>query len=120
MLRPIVHRDMTIKLFGFEYDSPILVSPIGVQSIFHADKEVGVAEVAAEIGVPYVLSTASSSTIEEVAASSDKGQKVRPFQGGEQHPFNGSRWYQLYWPANDTITISVRIFSRGWMPSLTD
>ncbi len=40
------------------------------------------AEVAAELGLPYCLSTASSSTLEEVAAASG----------------SGDRWYQLYWP----------------------
>ena len=105
MLRPIVHRDMAVKLFGFEYDSPILVSPIGVQSIFHPDKETGVAKVSAQIGVPYVLSTASSSTIEEVAASSDEGLK--------DDEFKGSRWYQLYWPKTEEITISVCSSSRA-------
>lgn len=47
--------------------------------------------IANELGLPYILSTASSSTIEEVAAVS----------GG------GHRWYQLYWPQDDEITISL-------------
>lgn len=67
------------------------MAPVGVQSIFHDDKETGLAEVCAEIGVPYILSTASSSSIEEVARSSG----------------DGKRWYQLYWPQDDDITISL-------------
>lgn len=72
-------------------DSPILQAPVGVQSIFHEDKETGLAQVCAELGVPYVLSTASSSSIEEVAAAS-----------GEGH-----RWFQLYWPQTDEVTVSL-------------
>jgi isopentenyl diphosphate isomerase/L-lactate dehydrogenase-like FMN-dependent dehydrogenase len=67
------------------------MAPVGAQQIFHEDKETGLAEVCAEIGVPYVLSTASSSSIEEVAQANG----------------NGPRWYQLYWPQDDDITISL-------------
>jgi lactate 2-monooxygenase len=67
------------------------MAPIGVQSIFHEDKETGVAEVCAEIEVPYILSTASTSSIEDVAAASGKG----------------TRWFQLYWPQSDDVTQSL-------------
>ena len=66
------------------------MAPVGVQSIFHSDKEIGLAEVCGEIGVPYILSTASSSTIEEVSAAS-----------------SGPKWYQLYWPKDHKITKSL-------------
>ncbi|KAE8445002.1 hypothetical protein EG329_014008 [Mollisiaceae sp. DMI_Dod_QoI] len=91
MLRPTTHRDLTINLFGETYENPILMAPIGVQSIFHEDKETGLSEVCAEIGVPYILSTASSSSIEEVANANGKGH----------------RWYQLHWPQDDDVTISL-------------
>ena len=80
-----------MNLFGQEYDNPILMAPVGVQSIFHDDKELGLAEVCAETGVPYILSTASSSSIEEVASANG----------------NGKRWFQLYWPGDDEITASL-------------
>ena len=63
-----------------EIDCPVLMAPVGVQKIFHPDREVGLSEVCSELGVPYVFSTASSSSIEEVAAANG----------------NGHRWYQLY------------------------
>ena len=80
-----------MNLFGQEYDNPMLMAPVGVQSIFHEDKELGLAEVCADTGVPYILSTASSSSIEEVAAANG----------------DGKRWFQLYWPGDDDITISL-------------
>jgi lactate 2-monooxygenase len=91
MLRPTTHHDMRTTLFGTTYDTPLLIAPVGVQSIFHADAEPGVASIAAELGIPYILSTASSHTIEEVAAASGAGH----------------RWFQLYWPQDDEITISL-------------
>lgn len=81
-------------------ETPIIMAPIGVQSIFHEDKETGLAQVCSEISVPYILSTASSSTIEEVAQANGKGP----------------RWYQLYWPQDDEVTISLlnRAKSNGY------
>ncbi|KAL8716157.1 MAG: hypothetical protein Q9220_000062 [cf. Caloplaca sp. 1 TL-2023] len=82
------------------FESPLLIAPIGVQSIFHRDRELGVAEIAREIGVPYVLSTAATSTIEEVAEANG----------------DGIRWYQLYWPQDNEITKSLlrRAKSNGY------
>lgn len=94
MLRPTTHRDLRTELFGHKLESPLLIAPVGVQTIFHQDKELGVAEVANEIGVPYILSTASSSSIEDVAKASG----------------DGVRFFQLYWPQDDEITISVSAF----------
>ena len=91
MLRQTTHRDMTVEIFGAKYESPVFIAPVGVQTIFHPDKELGVAEVAAEIGVPYILSTAASSSIEDVARANG----------------NGTRWYQLYWPQDHDITKSL-------------
>lgn len=69
----------------------MLIAPVGVQSIFHHDKEIGMAEIATEIGLPFILSTAASSSIEEVAKANG----------------DGARWYQLYWPQDNEITKSV-------------
>lgn len=91
MLRPVTYRDLRVNLFGTIYDTPLIIAPVGVQEIFHPDKEVGVATIATELGLPYTLSTASSSTIEDVAAASGSGH----------------RWFQLYWPKDDEITISL-------------
>ncbi|KAL9639970.1 MAG: hypothetical protein Q9164_000599 [Protoblastenia rupestris] len=66
MLQPTTHRDLRTELFGHKLKSPVCIAPVGVQTIFHPDKEIGVAEIAREIGVPYILSTASSSSIEEL------------------------------------------------------
>ena len=56
-------------------ENPILMAPIGVQSIFHEDAETGLSEVCSEIGAPYVLSTASSCSIEKVAKENGKGPR---------------------------------------------
>jgi lactate 2-monooxygenase len=77
--------------------APLLLAPIGVLSILHPDGEKAVARAAAELGVPMVLSTASSHTIEEVAAESG----------------DAPRWFQLYWPTEDEVTASVLARARA-------
>ncbi|KAI0596242.1 FMN-dependent dehydrogenase [Biscogniauxia sp. FL1348] len=92
MMRPAAPRDLKVELFGEQYDTPVLCAPAGVQEVYHADKEVGTARACAELSVPFVMSTASTSTIQEVASASGD---------------SGARWFQLYWPADDEITASL-------------
>lgn len=84
-------QDLAVNIFGQNYPTPLIMAPIGVQGLFHSDKETGLAEACAEAGVPYTLSTASTSSIEEVAAANG----------------DGKRWFQLYWPNDDDITLSL-------------
>ena len=98
MLRPTTTRDLRVTLFGEPYETPILCAPVGVQSIFHPDAEPGVAEAMAQLGVPFITSTAASNTMEDIATANDKGAG-----GASAH-----RWYQLYWPQTEAITESVR------------
>ncbi|RDW72571.1 lactate 2-monooxygenase [Aspergillus mulundensis] len=91
MLRKMDTQDLSVNLFGQHYPTPLIMAPVGVQGLFHADKETGLAEVCAETEVPYTLSTASTSSIEEVANASG----------------DGKRWFQLYWPGDDEITLSL-------------
>lgn len=83
--------DTSIELFGEKYPHPVLMAPIGVQALAHRDKETGLAGACAEVDVPYILSTASGSSFEDVAASCGEGKK----------------WYQLYWPSDNDVTISL-------------
>lgn len=85
------NQDISVNLFGEKYAHPLLMAPVGIQSLFHEDKETGLAEACEEVDVPYILSTASSSSIEEVAAANKSGK----------------RWFQLYWPFDNNITLSL-------------
>ena len=67
MLRGVHHPDASVKLFGRTLRAPVLLAPIGVQGILHPDGEVAVARAASGMGIPIVLSTVSSNTLEEVA-----------------------------------------------------
>ncbi|THG99093.1 hypothetical protein EW026_g3182 [Hermanssonia centrifuga] len=91
MLRDATVRDLDTTLFGVKYKSPIIVAPVGVQGIVHADGEIATATAANNVGVTYVMSTASTRTIESVGKANGSGH----------------RWYQLYWPVDKDATLSL-------------
>src|SRR5208282_3397484 len=94
MLRDVTHRDLSVELFGARFPMPILLGPVGVQGIIHAEGEVASARAAASLGLPFVLSTASSRSIENVADLAGKAGTA-------------PRWFQLYWTKNPEITASM-------------
>ncbi|THH09585.1 hypothetical protein EW146_g8647 [Bondarzewia mesenterica] len=91
MLRDASDRTLETTIFGVKYNSPIFVAPIGVQGIIHPDGELASARAAAKVGIPFIMSSASSRTIEDVAQANGAGH----------------RWYQLYWPRTDALTLSL-------------
>jgi lactate 2-monooxygenase len=89
-LRDTDHRDLSVEILGHRLPAPVLLAPIGVQSIFHKHAELAVARAASSLGWPMVLSTVSSETMEDVA----------------QELGDCPRWFQLYWPRRDDLTAS--------------
>ena len=90
MLRDVGVRDLRVSLFGSELPAPLLLAPVGVQAIVHEEGELAVARAASALGLPMVLSTAASSTMEDVA------QALGESPG----------WYQLYWPNDRELAAS--------------
>src|SRR5208282_2850943 len=60
MLRNVSKRDLSVELLGARLPAPVLLGPVGVQQIVHADADVASARAAASLGLPFVLSTMSS------------------------------------------------------------
>ncbi|MDL4815875.1 lactate 2-monooxygenase [Actinomadura opuntiae] len=90
-LRDVAHRDLSVEVLGTAMPSPVLLAPIGVQSILHPDGELATARAAGAEGLTMVLSTAASHSIEEVAEANGDG---------------AARWYQLYWPKDRDLAVS--------------
>ncbi|HKI93295.1 MAG TPA: alpha-hydroxy-acid oxidizing protein [Gaiellaceae bacterium] len=90
MLAGNVDRDLSVEVLGTRSPSPVFLAPVGVLSIAHADAEVGAARGAAAARVPFVVSTAASSSLEEVAEAM-----------GET-----PRWFQLYWVNDRDVAAS--------------
>src|SRR5664280_1707697 len=67
MLRDVSLRDLTTSVLGTSMPAPLMLAPVGVQSIVHPDAELAAARAAAAHGLPFILSTAASHSIEQAA-----------------------------------------------------
>ncbi|HEX6425364.1 MAG TPA: alpha-hydroxy-acid oxidizing protein [Acidimicrobiales bacterium] len=120
MLRDVGERDLSTTVLGTAMAAPVLLAPIGVQTIVHPEGELASARAAAAAGLVFVHSTAASHSIEQVAEAS----------GG------GPRWYQLYWPRDrdvaaslvaraeaagyTALVVTLDTFTLGWRPTDLD
>lgn len=91
MLRDVSRRRLDVEVLGQRLPCPVLLAPLGVQSIIHPQGELAVARAASALGVPMILSTVSSYTLEEVAAALGPAR----------------RWFQLYWPKDPELAASL-------------
>jgi len=91
VLRDISSRDLSVEILGTAMPAPLLLAPIGVQKVLNEEGELATARAAASLGLPLVVSTASSTSMEEIA------------EAGEEGP----RWYQLYWPSDRELAESL-------------
>lgn len=62
-----------------------------MQGIFCEEAELAPARAGKALGVPFIMSTASTYSIEDVAEANG----------------DGHRWYQLYWPATKEVLLSL-------------
>jgi len=114
MLRDVSETDLSVTVLGTQMPAPVMLAPVGVLSILHPEGELAAARAAAALGVPVILSTAASRTIEEVAEVA------------------GPRWYQLYWPKDrelaesflrraaaagySALVVTLDTFTLAWRP----
>jgi lactate 2-monooxygenase len=116
MLAGNVERDLSVEVLGTGSPVPFFLAPVGVLSIAHPDGELAPARAAAALGIPFVLSSAASHSMEEVAEAMG----------------DAPRWFQLYW-VNDreicesfvsraaaagygAIVVTLDTLTLGWRP----
>ena len=85
------------KVLGQNIPSPVAVAPVGVNTIFHREGERAMARAANEAGVTLVMSSATSTSVEEVAKANG----------------DGHRFFQLYWPPNERNDVTASILRRA-------
>ncbi len=90
MLRDVSSPDTAVTVLETPMPAPVALAPVGVLSIVHPDGESAAARAAASVGLPFVASTAASTTLEDIAEASG----------------DGPRWYQLYWPKDRELAAS--------------
>jgi (S)-mandelate dehydrogenase len=79
LLRDVTRCDLKTSLFGATFDCPMVVAPLGLSGLLWSGGDLCMARAAARANIPFVLSTASTSSIAEVAVAAD-----------------GEKWFQLY------------------------
>lgn len=85
-------------IFGVTHPAPIFVAPVGAQGLVHNDGELGTARAAAKVGVPMIVSSVASRSMEEIVEA--------------QGP-NGHRWFQLYWQVHLSVNFGVFIVPKA-------
>jgi L-lactate dehydrogenase (cytochrome)/(S)-mandelate dehydrogenase len=71
--------DIATDLWGASAGAPLVISPMGSCALAWPDGDVAIARAAAELGIPYTLSTMSNTGIERMASAA-----------------RGPLWFQLY------------------------
>jgi isopentenyl diphosphate isomerase/L-lactate dehydrogenase-like FMN-dependent dehydrogenase len=94
-LRPRVltgagERELSVEVLGTRSAAPFFLAPVGGLSIAHAEAERACGRAAAAAGIPFVVSTAGSTPLEDVGAEMG----------------DAPRWFQLYWPDDRELAAS--------------
>jgi len=89
-LNDVSNIDTRVELFGSTYSHPIGLAPVGMLRLAHEEAELAVSRAAAGLGIPYIQSTVSSYSMDDVC-------KVVP---------DSPKWFQLYWSTDQEISYS--------------
>jgi (S)-mandelate dehydrogenase len=92
-------RSLGTSVFGRPCAAPLAIAPTGLNGMLHPDGDIGLARAAAAFGIPYTLSTLSTTRLEDVAAKA-----------------GGRLWMQLYIMKNRAIAedIMARAAAAGY------
>lgn len=90
VLTDVTARDTSVTIFGRTVPVPLLLAPVGVLEMAHADADIAVAGAASDAGVPMIFSNQASRSMETCAAAMG----------------DGPRWFQLYWSRSTDLALS--------------
>jgi lactate 2-monooxygenase len=90
-LGDVSNLDTSISLFGRTHPQPFLLAPVGMLKLASEEADIAVAKAAATYQIPFVQSTVSSYSIEDVAAATG----------------NSPKWFQLYWSNNKEVSFHM-------------
>ena len=92
-------RHLRTEILGRPAAAPLIIGPTGLNGMLHADGDIGLAKAAAHLGIPFTLSTMSTTRLEDVAK-----------QAG------GRLWMQLYVMKNRAVAedIMTRAAAAGY------
>lgn len=86
-MRDVSTIDMSTGLFGQRFSAPFGMAPIGMLNAFWPDADLTLARLCKRENVPYVASSAASTSLEQLAEAAD-----------------GNGWFQLYVSSDASVT----------------
>lgn len=89
-LKDVSNVCLKTNILGETLPYPFMLAPVGMQGIAHRDGELGTARAANALKVPFIASTVTTYSLEEIAAELPDTIK----------------WFQLYWSGDWEITAS--------------
>ncbi|MEU4191029.1 alpha-hydroxy acid oxidase [Kribbella sp. NPDC026611] len=79
---------LSSTVLGTHCELPIAVAPMAYQRLLHPQGELLLAQAAAKVGIPYIISTLSSTPLEQIAETTPS-------------------WFQLYWLRDRAVVESL-------------
>lgn len=86
LMKGVSQADLSTTVLGQRIDLPVILAPVAVQRMYHAQGGLAAARAAAAAGTIYGVSSSVGHSVEEIAAAS-----------------NGPKWFQLYVPKDRAI-----------------
>jgi L-lactate dehydrogenase (cytochrome) len=98
VMRDVSQRSQAVELFGRTYASPFGIAPLGLNALSAYRGDLVLARMAAEAGIPMVLSGSSLIRMEDVAAE------------------RAGAWFQAYLPGDEPRTVALveRVVQAGY------
>ncbi len=135
MLKDVSERTLERTVLGTKLPAPVLLAPIGVQTVAHPEGELASARAAAHVGLPLIASTAASHTIERIA-DAGRARTTRPKETQKASASTASgtsstgrataSWRAASSPAPrragyEALVVTLDTWLLGWRPAdLTD
>ena len=88
--------EFTLENKKFRWETPFAIAPVGVQARVTREADIVSASAAAELGVPFIVSSVSSVSLERIAES------IRT-----TNPSAPAPWFQLYNSFDPEISLSM-------------
>ena len=120
MLQGVEDRDLSAEFLGDEIDFPVMLTPLGVQGLVHEEGEIGTARAANELDVPFILSSLSSTPMEEVADALGDTPKYFQFYWSSDEDVARSFLRRAEEAGYDGIVLTVDAPILGWRERLVE
>jgi lactate 2-monooxygenase len=120
MLQGVESRDLSVGFLGDELSFPVMLTPLGVQELVHDQAELATARAANELDVPFILSSLSSTPMEEVADALGDTPKYFQFYWSSDEDIARSFLNRAEDAGYDGIVLTVDAPILGWRERLVD